>query len=291
MMYDQNQQMLNNGFAGFAPMGSGFQYNGMSQPITKRSNILSADEIAQLMRKENQFSLALTETEKLRAACSHQKADGSGDSLIENEDGTTSCTICGYTFKPLDAHMTTKEDIESAVAIVIDMLQTVKLIWIDMDGPVGREYFQIIPLLEKLPQVFDIAVKNYSKHEGMMPWSNANRNMSTMQAFAMLNSMLNGGGAAQYYGAPQQMNFAQAPQQPQYQPNFQMYGQVPTQPQPMTNGFGYVGQGPMYQPQTNGYQTVYGQVPPQQPQAPVNPAPAPATEAKEEKTVSKTMKA
>lgn len=292
MMYGDNNGFGNgNGFGPFNPYGvpgTGFQYNGINpQQYTKHNNVLTAEEIASLMKKENQFSLALTESDKLKAACTHQKADGSGDTLTDNADGTVSCAICGYTFKPVEPREVTQETLQEAVNEVVDILQTIKLVWIDIDPAVGREFFQIIPLIEKIPALFDVAVKNYAKHEAIMPWGNNSRNMSTMQAFQMLSQLLNGGNA---YANPQY-------QQPQGQPMYQqpVYGQ-PVQPQgapvPPTNGFGYVGQGPMYQPQTNGFTTTYGQPVQPQPQqgAPQQSQAADASKT-EETTVNKTFKA
>ena len=308
--FNNGQQPYQNYYQNNAFMaGQGVQYNPGFQPV-RLHNVLTADEIAELMKTNNQFSLALTEKDKKRAVCNHQKADGTGDALVEDPaTGKVVCNICGYAFKPLDAFVTTEETLKAAVDDVLDVLQTIKLIYFDLDGTVAREYFQIIPLIEKIPSLFQIAAKNYAKHENVMPWANNGKNMSTMQAFAMLSNMLNSG-AAPYqpnmgmgynpaYGAPNPAFYQQAPQaQPMGMP-----------PQGMpTNGFGYAGVGPMagYQAQTQGYQTVYGQpMPadanvmqgtPQPAQAPVNtqqgaPEAAAATTDGATKTVAATFKA
>lgn len=298
----------NNGFM----QGQGVQFQPGFQP-TRLHNILSADEIAELMKTNNQFSLALSEKDKKRAVCNHQKADGTGDALVDDPaTGKIVCNICGYSFKPLDAFVTTPESLQGAVDDILDVLQTIKLIYFDLDGTVAREYFQIIPLIEKIPSLFQIAAKNYAKHESVMPWANNNKNMSTIQAFAMLSNMINGGAAP--YNNP---SFAMggAGFNPAYAaPNPAMYQQMPQQqpmgmaPQAPTNGFGYMGSGPMggYQAQTNGFQTVYGQpvdpnmVPPQgvpQPapvpvnQQPGAPVEAAATTDGSTKTVAASFKA
>ena len=270
MQFGQNMY-ANPGFV----QGQGMQYNpGFQQH--RLHNVLTPDEIAELMKTNNQFSLAITEKDKKRAVCNHQKADGTGDALVEDiNTGKVSCAICGYTFKPLDAYGTNPEMLNAAVEDILDVLQTIKLIYFDLDGTVAREYFQIIPLIEKIPTLFDIAAKNYAKHESVMPWGNNNRNMSTMQAFAMLSSMLNG-------AAPNPAMYQQPQQAAAFNPAF---GAAPNpamyqQPMNMGNGFGYPGAGaPMgYTPQTNGFQTVYGQVDPNQqaqPQGMPQPAPAP----------------
>jgi hypothetical protein len=178
----------------------------------------------------------------------------------------------------LTTQVTTPDVIKGSVNDILDLLQTIKLIYFDIDSNVAREYFQIIPLIEKIPMLFEIAVKNYTKHENFSPWDINNRNMATLQGFSMLRSMLEGGGFGSVYQNPQQ-GF----QQQYYNPNFQQMnnpGMYQQQQQPMNNGmnqpnngFGYPGAGMPpagYQAQTNGYQTMYGQ-PQQQPmEQPVN---------------------
>ena len=258
-----NNGFNNNGFMN----GQGMQFNPNFQQKQVR-NILTDDEIQELMKTGNQFSLAITEKDKKRAVCNHRmkSKDGSQDALIDNPDGTVSCAICGYTFKPLTTQVTTPDVIKGSVNDILDLLQTIKLIYFDIDGNVAREYFQIIPLIEKIPMLFEIAVKNYTKHENFSPWDINNRNMATLQGFSMLRSMLEGGGFGNMYQNPQQ-GFQQ---QQYYNPNFQqmnnpggMYQQQPMDMnQPNNNGFGYMGAGMApggYQAQTNGYQTMYGQ--------------------------------
>ena len=250
----------NGGFNNFAQptMGTGYQWNPNPAQQTKQMNVLTADEIQTLMKQENKFTLALTQTEKLKAACNHRRADGLGDSLVENADGTVSCQICGYTFKPVDPATSGEDYLNAAVAEIVDILQTVKMLWIDVDPQVLREYSQVLPLIEKLPQLYQIAVKNYSNHENYNSWAYAGKNMSTLQMFGLLNGMLNG------IGQPNQQQFQAAPQNamPGYGYGYQqpMYGQ-PQQP-----GFNpFAAQG--YQPQAQGFAYQPGMAAPQQPVA------------------------
>ena len=81
------------------------QFNGYNQAPTAQMNVLTNEEISQLMKKENSFSLALSETDKLRAACNHRRPDGLNDALYDDEDGAVRCSICGYKFRPIDANV------------------------------------------------------------------------------------------------------------------------------------------------------------------------------------------
>lgn len=284
MVFDQNVQGAPNftmpNMGGYMPQGTGMQFNGygQAQPAIQR-NVLTDEEIAMLMKKENSFSLALSETDKVRAACNHRRQDGLNDALFDDEDGAVRCSICGYKFRPIDANtnVTTKETVTAACSEITDILQTIKMIWIDIDPTVAREYFQLIPLIDKIPELFEIAAKNFAKHGNINPWANNNRNMGTLQVFNMLSGIING--QTPYQAAPQQQMAYGAPMG---QPMAPQMG-APVYP---TNGFGYMGTAPMgYQPQTGGFQTQYGapvvdqaaQQPQVAPQPAVaEPAPAPA---------------
>lgn len=281
MVFEQNVQGAPNfGMGGFVPQGTGMQFNGYSQAPTAQMNVLTNEEISQLMKKENSFSLALSETDKLRAACNHRRPDGLNDALYDDEDGAVRCSICGYKFRPIDANVnaTSKETITAACSEITDILQTIKMIWIDIDNTVAREYFQLIPLIDKIPELFEIAAKNFAKHGNINPWVNNNRNMGTLQVFNMLSGIING--QTPYQAQPQQQMAYGAPMG---QPIPQMAPQMGAPVYP-TNGFGYMGTAPMgYQPQTGGFQTQYGapvvDATAQQPQAAPQPAQAEPTPA------------
>lgn len=236
---------VNGNFMGGAPMmgypmGTGYQFNpGQQVQQPKMMNTLTDEEIQKLVKKENQFSLQITETEKMRGICNHRNANGIGDAIIEDPaTGECTCQICQYKFMPIDPS-TSVESIKDSVANVVDIIQTIKLIYIDMPQEAAREYYQLIPLLEKLPTLFDYACKDYAKHENVNMYGyNGNRNMGALQLFQMLaGNMANG--YQQPQGQPM-MNPQMQPQQGMPNPAFQ------------SNGFGYVGNG--YQPQMKGFQ-------------------------------------
>ena len=213
-----------------------YNYAGVNANQPKIMNVLNQEEIQKLMTKKNDLVLMVTETDLLRSFCNHRKADGTGDTLTENPDGTCRCEICNYTFKPIDAGSVTEESIKQSVQDIIDLLQTIKLIFVDLDPKVAREYFQIIPLIEKIPEFFQFALKNWSKHEGNSMFNMINgRNLSTAQLFAQLTGM---------FMSPQ--GAYQAP-----------YQNDPTNVYGQSNGF--VNTAPGYQPMTNGYQYNYAQ--------------------------------
>lgn len=268
------------------PMMGGYNYQGMAQAQQKWSNVLTPEQISRLQKSENEFSLGITEEESLRARCNHRSADGTQDTLVYDPiTQEARCTICGYKFRPIEPNVS-MEDINEDVARLLDLLQTIKLMYIDLPDQAAAEYFQIIPLIEKVPKLFEYAAKNMTKHE-TYNWQYANRNMGAMNMFNNLQAIFSGGMAA-----PQQ--------QPMVNPGMPVGMVPPTMGQPnpafqqpmMGNAFGYPGaqQGMAYQPQSAGFQYTPNQQPAQTvapQQTPIN-APA-APETTETATVQQTV--
>lgn len=282
-MYDMsgnfnNQPMYNQ------PM-PGYNYMGMQQPVAKVMNNLSAEEIKSLQQTQEEFRLNLTEREALQAGCNHRSLDGMTDSLeYDPVSHQARCTICGYVFRPIEPD-TNIEDIEDDCDRIVDILQTIKIMFTDLPAKAAREYFMIIPLIKKIPDLFKMAAKNFSNHE-FNGWNYQNKNMGGMAMLNNLNSIL---------GSGFNTGFQQAPQ-----PN--MYGGQPMgypgaayqQPmqQPMGNPFGYP-QGPQgfqQQPMMNGYQPQnpgFAYNPAQSQATPVTPTATPAEDAKNVTTTQK----
>lgn len=250
---DQNQFYSQPMFGGVPGglQGTGYQFNGMQpQQVPPMKNNLTQEEIQKLIQKENQFSLVVTETEKLRAICNHkwpEMRDGKWDALVETDTGCK-CMICGYEFDPIDIG-TTNDSLLEAVKNILDILQTIKLLYLDMPTEVAREFYVIIPLIEKIPKLFEIACKSYSKYDNTNGYGFNNKNMNTMQMYNMLVGLLNTPGApmpGQQWG------------QPQMNPNPAMgmgypYGAPMGQPMPWGASNGFVAQ-PGYTPMTQGFQ-------------------------------------
>lgn len=284
--------MDQNSFYGAAPMMGGYQYSGMpAQQPTKTPNYLSADEIKELQQTSSQFSLGLTDREVKQAYCNHRTADGLRDSLVFDEKtGLCRCTICGYEFRPVDMD-TNYETIKESCDRVVDFLQTIKIMYTELPAQAAKDYFPIIPLINKIPQLFEFAAKCFAKHE-YNGWNYMNNSMGGAAMFANLSSMFGGGmpqmqqpafGGAPM-GAPGFMN--QPVQAPYGAPVAAPYGAVPN---PAANAFGFVGAStPGYNPMTQGYQYVPGQAP-AAPAQPTVAAPAAPAEAAPTETVTKTV--
>lgn len=255
-MFDQTTTqgtMMN----GAAPMMGGFAYQGMGQPVAKFNNPLTPEQIKKLQQKGEQFSLGITEDEWLRGVCNHRNAEGTADTLVfDSLTGEARCTICGYKFKPIESSVS-PEQIKESVDNIVDILQTIKLMYIDLPAEAAKEYFQIIPLINKIPQLFEFAAKNMTKHESYN-WQYNNRNMGAMNMFNNLQSMFAGGMMGQPMMQQGMMGYNQQP----------MMQAAPFQ-QP-ANAFGYPGASAMPNPAFGGYQAAA-------PGFAYNPNPATAT--------------
>ena len=284
-MFDQNTAP----YGAPNPTMPGYMYQGVQpQQMVKVNNVLTPEQIKQLQQNQQQFSLAITQEEFLRGVCNHRSPDGTQDSLaLDPNTGEATCTICGYSFKPLDPSVDMKS-ISDAVENITDILQTIKLLYVDLPPEAAKEYFQIIPLIAKIPQLFEFAAKNMAKHENFN-WQYNNRNMG---AAAMLQNFQNmfGGGmfGGNMYNPQMQMQTPPPQPNPAYNPG--MYAGTATPAG--ANPFGYPGASvaPGYNPATAGY----AYQPDPAATAPVTPtttAPEAAPEASDEVKVSAKVEA
>ena len=245
------------------PMG-GYNYGGYQpQQMPKIMNNLTEEEIKLLQQNRSKFNLGLTEKESLQARCNHRSPDGTRDTLVfDPETGIARCTICGYEFRPVEPDAS-YDTIKDSADRLVDILQTIKIMYTDLPREAANEYFNIIPLIEKVPELFKFAAKSFAKHE-FSAWNYSQYNMNGVQMFQNLNNLFGQG-----FAQPQQPQFngAYGFGQPAPQAPFPM--NPPQAPVPGANAFGYPGASAAapYAPQTAGYQY----------QPPVAPAPVAPT--------------
>ena len=170
--------------------------------------------------------------------------------LVPDADGSggCTCTLCGTHFYTKDF---TPEEIKNSVGNILDILNTIKIMYLSIDPNAALEYFQIIPFIEKIPELYNIAVQDFKRYEGVdsfVPGSNS----YNVNPFNIYYAMMNQPGLGmvppqqQMYGYGQGYPMQQpnmAPQQPQatQMPN-QQYGFNPN----MNAGFAQ--QNPQYNP-------------------------------------------
>lgn len=257
-MFDQT----NSGFG--YPNQPQMMYNGVQpQQMPKRNNVLTDEEIKKIQANRTQFTLTITEDEHLRAACNHRTADGMNDALEAdpNDPNAVVCKVCGQKFTPIMTD-SPAEYVESITNEFINLLQTIKIMFVDLPTDAARQFFDIIPLAKKTPELFSIAAKNLAKYENYGVYGYQGQSQSAM---GLLNNFMNMMGSGNGFG------FQQA--QPIYQQQPMMGAN------PAYNAFGYPGASQFQQPMMGGYQpgTQGFQYNPQA--QPVAPTAAPAAEA------------
>ena len=190
----------------------GMNYGYAKPKLPEPTNPLTKEEMATLKQKAPQFTLAVDQISALKAICTHR--DQNGDTLIQNPDGTATCSICGTTIRPVNASV---EDVTQIFQSAVDCLETMKIMYLDIPNDVTKGYFQMIPFLEKAPQLYKIALDHYSKYGNTSVMSrdyNANGN-----AFALYSALMNPGMAMGMGMPQQQMPYGQPGMAPQAAPN------------------------------------------------------------------------
>ena len=188
----------------------------------KNTNPVTKEQLAELRKNGGGLSLVPTKEEMIQAICTHRDLNTGESRLVQNDDGTVTCTMCGSTFSTLEVD---QEQVKEATNVILDILQNTKALYLDIPDQVCSEYFRIIPLVKKIPDLYKVASDNFKQYEGVNPMSYEGSN----NIFARYN-MLTGPTAPQYgYGQPMQYQpyYNQQPVMGQ-----QVYGQqmAPTMP-------------------------------------------------------------
>lgn len=250
--------MLNNTFYPYGNNGMVPNPNAQQMPVV--SNWLPADKYAMLQKIQDQFKLSVSEEELVKGQCNHYYANGTS-ALIPSPDGSGGCTcaICGTTFH---SHDFTEDDVKNATQNILDILNTIKVMYLSIDKNAAMEYFQIIPFLEKIPALYNIAVNDFKKYEGVSSFVPNNQQnpfnvLSFMMGAPMMGQPMMAGQPPMGY--PQAPVYGQAPigyQQPNTQQPVGVVPQGAAQPAGFNPMYAQpvMGQAPMgYQPQTQGY--------------------------------------
>ena len=236
-----------------APMGTMYQqplrHALMTQP-------LSQEELKALQSQNVSFSMKVDPKDMVASKCTHKQGDKI--TLINKGDDIVTCSLCGETFKLL------ADDTIDANAIAenaVDLIQSIKTLYLDMPLEYAENIPVIIPFLRKLPQLYKIALNNYRKYEDAGMLRQVQPYYSTSN---MYNSLISG----TYNMQPQPMMG-----QPVYNPNY-MNPQAQMLMDPNMSAFNQ-----MQQPYMNQYSTPSSVSPFQQQVPGYNPVNMPGTTA------------
>lgn len=174
--YNQNN-MYNPGFMG------GAVYN--PQPVKpKMTNPLTAEE-RDALKVDNSFTLTVTPAEMAAAVCTHKDASKGEFSIVPNADGTCTCSICHTTFNP---NIVDDATVNQACELVLNCLETIKLMNLDANPELIRGYFQMIPFLKKMPQLWKLSNNSFNRYNAQAPVQQATGNVSYFNALNMLQN-------------------------------------------------------------------------------------------------------
>lgn len=227
----------NTGFAGGATYGA-----PMQQP--KMVNPLSSEERDSL-KQNNAFTLQVTQADLAQGICTHKDPQTGQYSTVPNPDGTVTCSICHTTFDP--NKVVDVDYVQHVTDEFLNILETCKLLGVDLNADVIRGVFQMSPFVKKIPELFKMAQTSFLKYNEQNPTAYQAQNPNM---WAMMGQVLSGQPMMwqqpMYQQAPMwnaQGAQYQAPpmQAPQYMQNAMVPGGSPFYAQP-------VQQAPMQQP-------------------------------------------
>lgn len=222
-----------NGYGNYGYPGGFYQGGYMFQepPKLNMTQGLSKDQISAL-RKTGGFDLNISEEELWRSFCTHRQDDKFTVSI--DDEGNMTCALCGTKFKPFDGTVAEASDL---VKRTVDLLETTKMQCITLPPKTIQDFFQIEPMLKKLPELFNISQNDRKR---AFPGNDAYVYGQDNNAFIAYQNMVNPLAGNGYYD-PAMMNYnqpvygAQAPMQAPMMPQ-QGYGyQQPMQQNPFNS--------------------------------------------------------
>lgn len=222
--FAQNQG-YNTGMTNFQTMG----YAPQQMARAQMTNPLTDEEKKLLQQQDDSFDLKIKPEDLAKAVCTHKDPASGTFATIANPDGSVTCKICHATFRPNDVD---EEFVEKAVDSIINTLQTCKMIGVDLNNDVVRQFFAIMPYLEKVPKLYKMVSKLFYKYNQQNPVMPNNAGQNIVGAFNMLTNPAVPIGGMQYGYNPY-------PQQQTPFMNMQnnMVGGNPFYQQPPMNGF------------------------------------------------------
>lgn len=202
-----NQQYYNQPLMQYAQV----KQPSMNQPLTE-------EEIKTLNKGGGGFNAQLSTEDLLRSVCTHKR--NGAFTLLNNGDGTLTCTTCHETFPDMDLD---PSFVKETVYNMKGILQAIKTGYIDIPVTAAREFFPIIPLLDKVPALAETAVHNFMQYEQGSAVNTGNAPYS----FGALNAIMGTPATQPMYQQPMYQTV------PVQQPVYQYQQTAPVYQQPM----------------------------------------------------------
>lgn len=217
--------------------GNGFMPNfqpQMQQQMMQPQNVnaITEEEMNFIKQsKPDMLDINVSQADNIISMCTH-KHNGM-DMVQQVSDGTGDvwCPICNQRWTPTSD--TSEDEVKNLIEKLVDHMQTSK--WVgDLPTELVRDYYSMIPLLNKFPDIYKYAMRTFNKYLGTTGYTDANE----ASIYAQYNRMMHN--SPMYPVYPQQPtmqpNMQPMQQAPMMQPNMQPMQQTPMmQPAPMVN--------------------------------------------------------
>ena len=181
-----NNYNMGNMYGGYQPQYmqnpfgySAYQMNQIKSPIN--ANPLTPEEISQLKssRPSRALSLNIDPMDALRARCTHKENNVDVSQPVQDGSGDMWCPICNRRWHPVEID---SETVKEKTKEFVDLMETAK--WLgDLPINVVNDYYQIEPLVEKFPDLYNHGMSNFEKY--------SNQNMYTNPQDASIYSQFN----------------------------------------------------------------------------------------------------
>lgn len=188
-------------------------YYNYGLPTPNNNPSLTAEEM-KLIATQNpsKLDITITEADKFRAICNH-KDQNKIDRVVQLSDGSGDvfCPICNYRWNPDNL---SKEEVKELCDKLIAAMQNAK--WVgDYGVELTRQYFAMIPLLEKFPDLYEYAMKQFNRYCSTNGYASAN-DAAIYSQYNNLMGFSSGYGynpqPQGYYGSTVNPQYTQAPQ-------------------------------------------------------------------------------
>lgn len=227
-MYQQQfaQQQFQQPQMGFAPQFGQPMYGASVMPAqtmfkeVQVTNPMTKEDLELLKPVKNEFNMNIDPIDVARAKCPHKNAT----KLLINPIGggnMVKCIQCGAEF---DLTIRSKEDIEASVNNLVNFLEQMKLYAVNFDEEFYKDYMMMIPLLRKAPNLYEMAVQNFtevvrqtSNSQTVAPNANPAFNRFGFDAY---QDIFNGNYGARYNVYNQQQPVMPMQAQPMAQPGY-----------------------------------------------------------------------
>lgn len=199
--------------ASVMPAQTMFKEVNVTNPMTK-------EDLELLKPVKNEFNMNIDPVDVARAKCPHKNSV----KLLINPIGggnMVKCSQCGAEF---DLTIRSKEDIEASVNNLVNFLEQMKLYAVNFDEEFYKDYMMMIPLLRKAPNLYEMAVQNFtevvrqtSNSQTVAPNANPAFNRFGFDAY---QDIFNGNYGARYNVYNQQQPVMPMQAQPMAQPGY-----------------------------------------------------------------------